>query len=163
MATHSSILAWRLPRTEEPGRLQSIRSQRVKHNWSDLACMHACIGKGNGNSLQYSSLENPMDREAWQATVHKVTKSQTWLKWLNMHCLAIYHNLLLNFLLAGFQTEIPPDPRSSVIQGKEAVAWTYHSYYIVVLENVYIYICIWPYEYTISAQIRTSEPWEDLV
>ena len=32
MATHSSILAWRIPWTEEPGRLQSIGSQRVGHN-----------------------------------------------------------------------------------------------------------------------------------
>ena len=32
MATHCSILAWRIPRTEEPGRLQSIESQRVGHN-----------------------------------------------------------------------------------------------------------------------------------
>ena len=34
-------------------------------------------GEGNGNSLQYSCLVNPMDREAWWATVHRVTKSQT--------------------------------------------------------------------------------------
>ena len=32
MATHSSILAWRIPWTEEPGRLQSMGSQRVEHN-----------------------------------------------------------------------------------------------------------------------------------
>ena len=32
MATHSSILAWRLPRTEEPGGLQSMGSQRVRHD-----------------------------------------------------------------------------------------------------------------------------------
>ena len=32
---------------------------------------------GNGNPLQYSCLENPMDRGAWQATVHKVAKSRT--------------------------------------------------------------------------------------
>ena len=32
IATHSSILAWRIPRTEEPGRLQSMGSQRVGHN-----------------------------------------------------------------------------------------------------------------------------------
>ena len=31
-------------------------------------------GEGNGNPLQYSCLENPMDREAWQATVHGVTR-----------------------------------------------------------------------------------------
>ena len=41
MATHSSILAWRIPRTEEPGGLQSIGSQRVRHDWNDLACTHA--------------------------------------------------------------------------------------------------------------------------
>ena len=34
-------------------------------------------GEGNGNPLQYSCLENPMDRGAWSATVHGVTKSQT--------------------------------------------------------------------------------------
>ena len=34
-------------------------------------------GEGNGNSLQYSCLENPMDGEAWQATVHGVANSQT--------------------------------------------------------------------------------------
>ena len=33
--------------------------------------------EGNGNPLQYSCLENPVDRGAWQATVHRVTKSQT--------------------------------------------------------------------------------------
>ena len=33
-------------------------------------------GAGNGNPLQYSCLENPMDRGAWQATVHGVAKSQ---------------------------------------------------------------------------------------
>ena len=37
-------------------------------------------GGGQGNPLQYSSLENPMDRGAWWATVHRVTKSQTRLK-----------------------------------------------------------------------------------
>ena len=35
--------------------------------------------EGNGNPLQYSCLENPMDRGDWQATIHGVTKSQTWL------------------------------------------------------------------------------------
>ena len=34
-------------------------------------------GGGHGNPLQYSCLENSMDREAWQATVHRVAKSQT--------------------------------------------------------------------------------------
>jgi len=33
MATHSSILAWRIPWTEEPGRLQSMGFQRIRHDW----------------------------------------------------------------------------------------------------------------------------------
>ena len=43
METHSSILAWRIPWTEGPGRLQSMGLQRVRHDWSDLACMHMYI------------------------------------------------------------------------------------------------------------------------
>ena len=40
-------------------------------------------GEGNGNPLQYSCLENLVDRGAWWATVLGVTKSHTWLKWLS--------------------------------------------------------------------------------
>ena len=41
-------------------------------------------GEENGNSFQYSCLENPMDWGAWWATVHGVSKSWTW-QWLSMH------------------------------------------------------------------------------
>ena len=41
MATHSSILAWRIPWTEEPGRLQSLVLQRVGHNWATNTFFHA--------------------------------------------------------------------------------------------------------------------------
>ena len=45
---------------------------------------------GNGNPVQFSCLENPIDRGAWQATVHRVTKSLTQLKQLSMHeCTAL--------------------------------------------------------------------------
>ena len=37
-------------------------------------------GEGNGNPLEYSCLENPVDREAWWATVHRVAKSWTRMK-----------------------------------------------------------------------------------
>ena len=42
-------------------------------------------GGGHGNPLQCSCLENPMDREAWRATVHSTAQSWTWLKQLSMH------------------------------------------------------------------------------
>ena len=46
-------------------------------------------GRGHGNPLQYSCLENPMEREAWQAIVHRVTQSQTRLKRLSMQACII--------------------------------------------------------------------------
>ena len=42
MATHSSVLAWRIPEMGEPGGLQSVGSQRVGHNRSDLAAAAYC-------------------------------------------------------------------------------------------------------------------------
>ena len=42
-------------------------------------------GEENGNPLQYSCQENPMDRGAWGATVHRGAKGQTQLKWLIMY------------------------------------------------------------------------------
>ena len=44
-------------------------------------------GEGNGTPLQYSCLENPMDRGAWWAIVHVVIKSRTHLKLLSMHAI----------------------------------------------------------------------------
>ena len=41
MATHSNVLAWRIPGAGEPGRLRSMGSHRVGHNWSDLAAVAA--------------------------------------------------------------------------------------------------------------------------
>ena len=165
MAPHSSTLAWKIPWTEEPGRLQSMGSLRVGHDWATslslFTFMHwrrkwqptpvflpgesqgwgslvgcrlwdhresdttevtsqqqhqqavwriprwlsaiesACKWKGqrrsefdpwvekvhwggNGNPLQYSCLDNAMDRGAWQATVNGITESRTRLKWLSM-------------------------------------------------------------------------------
>ena len=43
MLTHSSILAWRIPWTEEPSRLQSMESQRVEHNWATNTFIALCL------------------------------------------------------------------------------------------------------------------------
>ena len=53
MATHSSILAWRIPRTEEPGQLQSMGSQRVGHNW---ACKYSHTHTHTPRHLAQTSL-----------------------------------------------------------------------------------------------------------
>ena len=80
MAPRSSTLVWKIPWTEEPGRLQSMGSWRVGHYW---ATSLSCIGEGNGNPLQCSCLENPRDRGAWLAAVYGVAQSRTRLKQLS--------------------------------------------------------------------------------
>ena len=55
MATHSSILAWKIPRTEEPGVLQPMGSQRMGHDW---ATEHACTWTSQ-NSLKFSFRYSP--------------------------------------------------------------------------------------------------------
>ena len=49
-------------------------------------------GEGNGNPLQYSCLENPTDRGAWWATVHRVTENWIWLNMLAIGDIFIFHN-----------------------------------------------------------------------
>jgi len=74
MATRSSTLAWQIPGTEEPGRLQSMgllgvgQTERLHFHFS-----LSCIGEGNSNPLQCSCLENPRDEGAWWAAVSGVT------------------------------------------------------------------------------------------
>ena len=82
MATHSSVLAWRIPRMEEPGGLQSMRSLRVGHDWATSLSL-SCIGEGNGNPLQCSCLENPRDGGAWWEAIYGVEQSWSRLKWLS--------------------------------------------------------------------------------
>ena len=91
MATRSSILAWRIPRTEETGGLLSMGKQRVSHvrvtklctvfpwwlGWERIHCnvrdpdlipgWGRSPGEGNGSPFQYSCLENSMDRGVWHA------------------------------------------------------------------------------------------------
>ena len=80
MASHSSTLAWKVPWTEEPGRLQSMGS--LEFDTTERLHFHFSLsytGEGNGNPLQRSCLENPMDGGAWWAVVHGVAKSRTQL------------------------------------------------------------------------------------
>ena len=60
--------------------------------------------RGHGNPLQYSCLENPMDRGAWRAIVDRITQNRTWLKWLTIqemicHCFQFENLAYLIFIL----------------------------------------------------------------
>ena len=62
MATHSSVLAWRIPGTGEPGGLPSMGLHRVGHDWSDLAAAAAAVlkeGEMPGGPLSLDSLQSP--------------------------------------------------------------------------------------------------------
>ena len=61
---------------ESPCQCRAQETQVRSPGWEDL------LGVGNDNALQYACLENPMDREAWWALVHRVRKSRTLLKQL---------------------------------------------------------------------------------
>ena len=58
MATHSSVLAWRIPGMEEPGGLPSLGSHRVRHNWSNLAAAAAAVW-----FLQWKTLKRTFKEE----------------------------------------------------------------------------------------------------
>ena len=79
-APHSSTLAWKIPWTEEPGRLGFYGGSEVKNPPASAGYMglisglERSPGEGNGNSPLYSLLGNPMDRNPWWATVHGVTQ-----------------------------------------------------------------------------------------
>ena len=60
MATHSSVLAWRIPGTGKPGGLPSMGLHRIRHDWSDLAAVAAaCVpGKGTTSRAESGLLSN---------------------------------------------------------------------------------------------------------
>ena len=76
MATHSSTLAWKIPWTEEPGRLQSMVSLRVGHDRVTSLSLFSF------NALE-KEMENPGDDGAWWAAVYGVAQSRTRLKRLS--------------------------------------------------------------------------------
>ena len=71
--------------------MQTYTAQRVKdlpamqETWIQFLGWEDSPGEGNGNPLHYSCLENPTDREAWQAAVHGAAKSQTRLSNSDTH------------------------------------------------------------------------------
>jgi len=98
MATHSSTLAWQIPWMEEPGRLQSMESLGVGHDWVTSLSL-SCTGEGNGIPLHCSCPENPRDGGAWWAIVSGVAQSRTWLKRLgSSSSYLLWISLLLFYL-----------------------------------------------------------------
>ena len=95
------------PRSQET--LGLSRGSVVKNPLASARAMGSTPGEGNGNPLQYSCMKNPMDRGTWWATVHGITKSQTWLTdWAHTHTHTYTHTLKRQCLLCslGIQSSL---------------------------------------------------------
>ena len=85
MATHSSILAWRIPWTEQPGGLQSMGSQRVRHDWAAntstfiYMCVCVCVLKTERESKHSKGQKNIKNRQAKRRHMYYLIK--VILKW----------------------------------------------------------------------------------
>ena len=98
MAPLSGTLAWRIPWTVEPGRLQSGGTLRATTEPLHFHFSLSCIGEGNGNPLQCSCLENPRDGGDWWVAIYGGAQSRTWLKHLSSS--SSYYKTCPHFLLA---------------------------------------------------------------
>ena len=117
METHSSMLAWGTPWTEEPGRLQSTGSQRVRYHWAtEHACARThthviwninpyCLAHACSVSKSCLTLFDPMDSSLPGSSVHEISHA-----WLGCHFLlqGIFPTQGLNPASAGFFTNEPP-------------------------------------------------------
>ena len=81
MATHSNVLAWRIPGTGEPGRLQSMWSLEVGHNFTLTFTFHFyALEKEMATHSSVLAWRIARDRGAWWAAVYRVVQSWTQLK-----------------------------------------------------------------------------------
>ena len=85
MATRSSVLAWRIPGTGEPGGLPSIGSHRVRHDWSDLAVAMESISLLHPNPGLVMFIHPP----GWCVNC-SISRSNRWLSPLRHSCLGIW-------------------------------------------------------------------------
>ena len=81
MAPHSSTLAWKIPWMEEPGRLQSMGSQRVGHNWATSLSLFTFMHWRR--KWQPTPVFLPGEFQPWWAAIYGVAQSWTRLRWLS--------------------------------------------------------------------------------
>ena len=111
MAPHSSTLAWRIPWMEEPGRLQSMGSLRVGHDWvTSLSLFTFTHWRRKWQPTPVFLPGESQGRGAWWAAVYGVAQSRTQLKWLSSSSFFSLNtlNISLNILLACMVSEEKP-------------------------------------------------------
>ena len=143
MATHSSVLAWRIPGTGKPGGLPSIGSQSVRHDWSDLAA----AAEYSGASLVAQTVKNlsatfalqptlvflpgefhgqrsPAGCSPWDCKELDITE---WLTHTQSTCRVSLVAQMVKHLPAGQETQVPSlgweDPLKGMLTHSSTVAW----------------------------------------
>ena len=92
-ATHSSVLAWRIPGTGEPGGLPSMGSHRVGHDWSNLAPAAAEINEGSGHSKDILGLSVRLEiwlesKQVWRQAAFSSSLKDIWLPYVTFFLLS---------------------------------------------------------------------------
>ena len=95
-------------------------------------------GEGNGTPLQYSCLENPMDRGAWWAAVHGVAKSWTWLSDFNFHFHALEKAMATHSSVLAWRIPGMGEPGGLLSMGSHRVGHDWSDLEASAAENDYI-------------------------
>ena len=114
MATHSSILAWRIPWTEEPGRIQLIGSQRVGHDWVTFSSSHVWMWE-----LDYKENWAPKNWCFWTVMLEKTLESPLdWKGFQPVHLKGNQSWVLIGRTDVEAETPIlwPPDAKNWLIR-----------------------------------------------
>ena len=104
MAPHSSTLAWKIPWTEEPGRLQSMVSLRVGHDWvTSLSLFTFMHWRRKWQPTPVFLPGESQGQGAWWSAVCGVAQSRTWLKWLSSSStlLVVYYSFLIHLEISS--------------------------------------------------------------
>ena len=98
------------------------------------------IGEGNGNPLQYSCLENPMDRGAWWAAVYRVARSQTGLSdWLHFHFHALKKEMATHSSVLALRIPGTGEPGGLWSMGLHSVEHDWSNLAAAAAACIYIY------------------------
>ena len=94
MAPPSSTPAWKIPRTEEPGRLQSMGSLKVRHDWAtSLSLFTFMHWRRKWQPTPVFLPGESQDGGAWWAAIYGIAQSRTRLKWLSSSSIDIHRHI----------------------------------------------------------------------
>ena len=161
MTPHSSTLAWEIPWTEEPGRLQSMGSLRVRHNWAiSLLLFTFAHWKRKWQPTPVFLPGKSQGRWSWWAAIYGVTQSLTWLKWLSRGSSSKtrrtgHLNLLLSLCWLGLNSLHTSLPFSWVFTPAFLLSlFSASAKYPIMFWSLKIYLSIFPYICSAYASVK---------